>query len=287
MKRQDNSPERNPTMSLIKRSICTLCLLIIALSFTFCLTGCDSEETKQAKEEFQTEVDRIEANYDELTTEINSAQELITTDEMPLDENIKPALENTIADAKTVELKTPLMPNNLDEIHTATENLKSINFNDKIQALKEAEKALTNSIEQRKLVTAPTEAFVIERLQGVDGVGEIAAETEETDSNGLLGKKGAYYAKIDFISPLVDQNEVYGSTVVEKGCEGGGSIEVFETEGLAKRRDTYLRGFDGGLFDSGSHRVLGTLVVRTSDALTASQQKQLEANVVAALTQLS
>lgn len=117
MKRQDNSPERNPTMSLIKRSICTLCLLIIALSFTFCLTGCDSEETKQAKEEFQTEVDRIEANYDELTTEINSAQELITTDEMPLDENIKPALENTIADAKTVELKTPLMPNNLGNPH--------------------------------------------------------------------------------------------------------------------------------------------------------------------------
>lgn len=287
MKYPVKSPERNPIMSLIKRLIYPLCLLIIALSFTLCLTGCDSEETKQAKEEFQTEIDRVEANYDELTTEINNAQELVTTEEVPLDENTKPALENTIADAKTVEFNAPSMPNNLDEIRTATENLKSINFNDKIQALKEAEKTLTNSIEQRKLVTAPTEAFVIERLQGVDGIGEIAAETEETDGNGLLGKKGAYYAKIDFISPLVNQNEVYGSTVVEKGCEGGGSIEVFETEELAKRRDTYLGGFDGGILDSGSHRVLGTLVVRTSYTLTASQQKQLEANVVAALTRLS
>lgn len=274
-------------MSIPKRFICSVGLLILLISAVFVLEGCDSEETKQAKESFQNEVDRIKANYDDLVSELSTAQELVTTEEKPLDENLKPALENTISDAKTVELDIPSMPNTIDEIYASTEDLKTINFNDKIQALKEAESALSTSIEQRKLVTAPTEAFIIERLQGVDGVGEIAAETEETDGNGMLGKKGAYYAKIDYISPLVNQDEVYGSTVVEKGNEGGGSIEVFETEELAKRRDAYLAGFDGGLFDSGSHKVLGTLVVRTSDILTASQQKQLEANVITALTRLS
>ena len=58
--------------------------------------------------------------------------------------------------------------------------------------LKDAETALSNSIEQRRLVTAPSEAFVIERLQGVEGVGEITALTEESDQNRLLGKQGSY-----------------------------------------------------------------------------------------------
>lgn len=34
-----------------------------------------------------------------------------------------------------------------------------------------------------------------------------------------------------------------------------------------------LSGFDGSPFASGSHAVLGTVIVQTSDKLTASQQK--------------
>ena len=260
-------------MHVLKRVSTVLSLVLLSALLLLLLTGCDSEETKAAKEGFSNEVERVQASYDALTAEIATAEELVVTEERPLDETLKPALEDTISDAKTVEFKSPSMPSGIDNIHAATEELKNTSFDDKTQALKDAETALSNSIEQRKLVTAPSEAFVIERLRGIDGVGEIAALTEETDNNGLLGKAGTYYAKIDFASPWIkDPYSIYsGRSVAENSTDGGGSVEVFETEELAQKRNDYLGAFDGGILASGSHKVLGTLVVRTSDELTASQ----------------
>lgn len=275
-------------MNITKKAFSTIGLIILSITIMFALTGCDSEETKAAKERFNNEVERVQASYDALTAEIATAEELVVTEERPLDETLKPALEDTISDAKTVEFKSPSMPSGIDNINAATEELKNTSFDDKTQALKDAETALSNSIEQRKLVTAPSEAFVIERLRGIDGVGEIAALTEETDNNGLLGKAGTYYAKIDFASPWIkDPYSIYsGRSVAENSTDGGGSVEVFETEELAQKRNDYLGAFDGGILASGSHKVLGTLIVRTSDELTASQQKKLEADIIASLTKL-
>lgn len=275
-------------MNITKKAFSTIGLIILSITIMFALTGCDSEETKAAKESFNNEVERVQASYDALTAEIATAEELVVTEERPLDETLKPALEDTISDAKTVEFKSSSMPSGIDNINAATEELKNTSFDDKTQALKDAETALSNSIEQRKLVTAPSEAFVIERLRGIDGVGEIAALTEETDNNGLLGKAGTYYAKIDFASPWIkDPYSIYsGRSVAENSTDGGGSVEVFETEELAQKRNDYLGAFDGGMFASGSHKVLGTLIVRTSNELTASQQKKLEADIIASLTRL-
>ena len=80
-------------------------------------TGCDSEETKAAKESFNNEVERVQASYDALTAEIATAEELVVTEERPLDETLKPALEDTISDAKTVEFKSPSMPSGIDNIN--------------------------------------------------------------------------------------------------------------------------------------------------------------------------
>lgn len=43
---------------------------------------------------------------------------------------------------------------------------------------------------------------------------------------------------------------------------------------------------DGGIFSPGSHRVVGTVIIRTSNQLTASQQKELEEKLIASLTEL-
>ena len=69
----------------------------------FALTGCDSEETKAAKESFNNEVERVQASYDALTAEIATAEELVVTEERPLDETLKPALEDTISDDRRVQ----------------------------------------------------------------------------------------------------------------------------------------------------------------------------------------
>lgn len=72
------------------------------------------------------------------------------------------------------------------------------------------------------------------------------------------------------------------------GCENIDSFALARKRlGDAEARDAYLSGFDGaGMLSPGSHRVVGTLVIRTSDALSASDQKKLENRIVDALIKL-
>ena len=84
----------------------------------------------------------------------------------------------------------------------------------------------------------------------------------------------------------MDQGEVLGDTVIEKGTDCGGSIEVYSTVEDANSRNDYLASYDGGIFASGSHIVVGTVLVRTSDKLTASQQKTMEDNIITVLTMI-
>ena len=130
---------------------------------------------------------------------------------------------------------------------------------------------------------APTEAFIISCLQKVPGITEIAAATEDNDPNGQMNKPRGYTAHVYFAYELVDQNELHGDDVIAKGTDAGGSIEVYTTEADANARNDYLASFDGSVLSSGSHTVIGSVVVRTSDELTATQQKLLETNILAAL----
>ena len=56
-------------------------------------------------------------------------------------------------------------------------------------------------------------------------------------------------------------------------------------EDAEKRRD-YLATYDGTIYANGTHTVIGTVLVRTSNKLTATQQKELEQKIIDALTRL-
>src|SRR5699024_5528287 len=99
--------------------------------------------------------------------------------------------------------------------------------------------------------------------------------------------QGGYTATVYFASDLVDQSQVYGETIVDKGTEAGGAVEVYPTVEDATKRNEYLASFDGaGFLSSGSHSVVGTVVIRTSDQLTASQQKEIETNIYNSLIEI-
>jgi hypothetical protein len=117
----------------------------------------------------------------------------------------------------------------------------------------------------------------------VAGITGISAATEENDSNGQLGKAGGYTAAVYFSHQNVDQSSVHGDTLIDKGTDAGGQIEVYSKPEDAEKRNNYLATFDGGVFSSGSHCVIGSVVVRTSDELTATQQRELEESVIAEL----
>lgn len=147
---------------------------------------------------------------------------------------------------------------------------------------------LENSIRIMKQLTNPSEAFIIERIRDIDTITGYAGVTEDNDPNGNLNKPGGYTSTVYFASSQIkaEDREWLDGTIIDNGTDGGGSIEVYVTREDAEKRCEYLAQFDGSRLASGSHRVVGTVLVRTSDCLTASQQKKLEAEIVANLTEL-
>ena len=220
----------------------------------------------------------------ELDTAISDAEALIAKGENALDETLITKLETSISETKAVKVSVPDMPKTADEITAVTDDMNTIDYSSDLTNLSAKKQSLENSIKQYVLVDAPEEAYIITCLGKIPNIVDISAVTEDNDPNGNLNKAGGYTAQVYFSSNLVDQSNVYGSTVIDKGTDCGGSIEVFATVEEAETRSEYLGGFDGLIFASGSHTVVGTVLVRTSDKLTASQQKEMELNIISALT---
>lgn len=251
------------------------------------MAGCKSESLIQAEENFTEAQTVLEAKNAELDTLIAEAQGVIDQGETALDDTCVPALETAISLAKAARVDTSEMPKKEEEIVQATEDMNSVDYTSVTDGINTSKEALERSIQQYSQVDNPSEAFVIERLTTVEHIKDISAVTEDNDPNGHLGKQGGYTAAVYYSDDRISlDTTIYGNTVIDQGTDGGGCIEVYANVDDATTRDTYLAGFDGGAFASGSHTVIGTVVVRTSDELTASQQQEMEANLISALTNI-
>lgn len=131
-----------------------------------------------------------------------------------------------------------------------------------------------------KFFNEPTEEHVVECLKNVATINGIAEVTEENDPNGKLNKDGGYISAVYFSSSLVQQDTFTKNELIEKGTSAGGCVEVFKTVEDANARNEYLSEFDGGLLDSGSHTVVGTVIIRISSSLDEIQQKKLEEDII-------
>lgn len=131
------------------------------------------------------------------------------------------------------------------------------------------------SKEKETLITNPSVAYIVECLKNVPSI--IGAEA-------IYNAVENSFCTIYFSSDLLDQGGIHGDTVAEKGTVSGGSIDIYATVEEAEARNDYLAGYDGGLLDSGSHMVLGTLVIRTSKKLPESEKTQLQNDIVQVLT---
>lgn len=237
---------------------------------------------------FNTATETVEVKNAELDSVIADAQSLMDEANKPYDENTISELTVSIADAENAKRTVPELPSKTSDIISATKMLKEpIDYSSFIDAIKEKQSALENSILQMRQITAPTESFVIQRIADVEGISGVQAVTEDHDPNGNLNKAGGYTACIYFSSSLINQDEVFGNDIVEKGTDCGGCIEVYPTIEEAEKRNTYLFAFDGaGMLDSGSHNILGSIVIRTSRTLTATQQNELTQKISEKLLEL-
>ena len=252
-------------------------LFVICIAFT----GCQNDELKAAITEYEYQVNRIDRMGIELDKLILDSKNIIIENNRILDESLIKALETSIEDAESVKIEIPEQPKKLEEITALNETLKEVSYEDAMQKINEDKKALEMDIQKYSLVNNPSEEYIINCLEKVDGIVTIAAATEENDPNGNLHKQGGYTSRVFFSSDKLEFTHLTGDALIDEGTSAGGSIEVYATKEYAERRNNYLGALDGGILSSGSHKVVGTVVVRTSDYLTASQQKELEAAIIA------
>ena len=172
---------------------------------------------------------------------------------------------------------------------TVPETPEAVNYSEILSLLQEAHKNYENSIKSLKQITAPSDEFVMSRLQSIDTIMGMEAVTEDHDPNGHLNKAGGYIGTVYFRDSRIKKADLYLSgdeTIIDIGTDGGGAIEIYpDAEGAEKRND-YLATWDGTIFDSGSHVVYGTIVIRTSTYLTATQQKELTEKILNALIEI-
>lgn len=260
--------------------------LLLSFVLAFGLTACSDAETEKAKSSFEKTASIVEKNNETINKDVKALQKLTKSKVKSLDETVLKTARETISQAKQQIVEVPECPSKKE----ANKKLKKkANKAEIIQALTDSKKAMKDSIAQRKQVTNPSESFVLERLNGIPNVSQALAVNEENDVNGMLHKAGGYTSAIFFTSDLVDTaaNYIEDGDSIEKGTDGGGCIEVFETEEDAQKRDTYLSAFDGGgMLCSGSHKVVGTVIIRTSNYLTATQQNDITTNIMNSLIAL-
>ena len=136
-------------------------------------------------------------------------------------------------------------------------------------------------------LVAPSAEYIISRLARVQSIVAIGVATEDHDPNHQIGKEGGYITAVFFSSTLVDENAASKSEyeVISDGTDGGGCIEVFRTVEDAIKRESYLSMFNGAVINSGSHKVLGTCVIRTTSKLSSGLQATLENAIVKAFTE--
>lgn len=277
--------ERGNIMQKIKSlNIIIITIGIMAMLFTGC-----GEEKKAAIAAYDSECARISSEQAILEQTIADSQVLIDSKERPYDEKTIHALETAIADARASIVEIPERKGNAEKINMlVNDTMKKISYVKTNETLTAVKTNLENSIKIIKQVTNPSEAFIIERIKDIDTVTGYAGVTEDNDPNGMLNKPGGYTATVYFASSQIKEKDRMwlDGTIIENGTDGGGSIEVYTTEEDAQKRCEYLSQFDGTVTASGTHTIVGTVLVRTSDQLTASQQKELETKIIKNLTEL-
>ena len=243
----------------------------------------------------QSSVSKGESPYDpntylELKTSLNTLQatKVQAPDSLPSYKKI--SIEEN-ADKETLKLLTEQAKKDLETMKTVIipEIPEVLSYAEVLQNTEISLKNYNDSVQALKLVTAPSDAFVMERLKRVDTILAMDAVTEDNDPNQQLNKQGGYIGCIFFSDKQVDRSKLYidVDTVIGIATDGGGAIEIFKSKSDAEKRNEYLSAFDGGVLSSGSHHVLGTVVIRTSTYLKASQQLELTEKIKTALLELN
>lgn len=242
---------------------------------------------REALSSYENAVSMVNSKNKKLDDSLAKLTKLIDSKNETLNPQTKKDASEVAKSAKKERRAVGEQPKKTAELNRkASELSKPLDYTATIAKINKATTGVENGIKQLKQVTNPSQDFVMARLKEVPGILNMEPVTEDNDPNGNLNKAGGYTSTVYFESQNVDQSDVYGNDLIGKGVDAGGAIETYKTNKDAAKRDSYLGVFDGGVLSSGSHKVVGTVLIRTSDKLTATQQNELTQAIIDALTRL-
>ena len=128
--------------------------------------------------------------------------------------------------------------------------------------------------DEEKAFTTPKENDVVTSMeQHLSFICDVACANKYNDPNGMLNAPESYYSHIFFSVYVNELKSFYdfsgttnhGEDLYINGTSGGGSIEIYKTRKDAEKRNNYLANFDDmGVLSSGSHKLIGTSIIRIS-----------------------
>lgn len=127
------------------------------------------------------------------------------------------------------------------------------------------------------------EEDIVKSLKSIKNVISIETVSKNNDPNQLLDKEHGYVSCVYFSLDLIDQTKIPGTSVIKKGTDCGGCIELYSNVEDANNRINYLSQFDNSLLYSGSYAIIGKSVIRASYLLDNQQQITITNQICEAL----
>lgn len=125
------------------------------------------------------------------------------------------------------------------------------------------------------LVDNPSQEYVVNALSSINGIYDIECATEGNDPNNGLSKEDGYTSAVFFKYSQIDQTQFNEDSSIEIGTDAGGCVEVYRNVSDAQNRISTLSTFK----IAGSHKLIGSVIVRTSSKMDNGQQAELEAMI--------
>ena len=276
------------------------------------------QEYTVALSSYDAKCEQFESVNARLENEITELQDVISYDDEPYDKDTIILANDAINQGKVAIQEVPVLDfereikqvddffflqingikeqdaivkDRMEKLNKLTEEMIVPDYTEVITVIHTAQTNLENSIRQLEQVTDPTEAFVLGRIMEIKekaGMVDVIALTEDTDTENLIGKSGWYTSKIIFRHKDVKHHGLDSGlkNLAEIGNPAGGCIETYETVEDAERRDAELEDMEGTVRSPGEHCVCGTIVVRVSEDMKTSTQKDLLEMIVDALLRL-
>ena len=194
-----------------------------------------AEEYNNSIAPYNEAADRIAAANEELQKVIDRAQKDIDSDEKAYEEDLKEELEKELEKARKLPVDVPAQLDPFEmmtlkqsfrrgelsvqqqeaeaakaAVEEAAEKIPDVpavpDFSKDVESLQMRCDAYEKSVQKLKNVTAPSDSFVMERLQKISTLVQAEAVTKENDPNGLLGEKDGYIGCVYFLDERVDRD---------------------------------------------------------------------------------